>query len=448
MSLATIGLALPAALPARGAPVARTDPLLSRYGYALFLAAAAYLVAPLLEVPFWGVSWSTPLLLLVMAELLVRRPGPRWEAYSSWIALAGLLWGGQFVSLLGNVFAGEITAVCSSDLAWLLRYGLWMTVFVLTIVLVSRPRLGPLVVTVLGLAVLALALARWSEVWLYGTVGPGKSVFLTPNGYGWGFSAFLPLALFLAFTSKGAAQLGLFSGLLAALVAIALNGSRSSWITVAVGATLTVSWLFLAAGRGRLGRLLLGLAALALSLAVAVFVLPESLGGPVKKRAQTLRQLDRDKSLLVRQLMTQKAVRLFEESPVFGVGPGRFRKTSVLLDIPPALRHRTEDQHNRRSAHNAYAALLAETGLVGTLPFLVLALVLLVGGARAAWRHSRRGELWAIPVYAGFAGMCLHLWSLSGLTGTAAWFVMGLVAALVHREAEMSRLRAARVGNC
>ena len=40
--------------------------------------------------------------------------------------------------------------------------------------------------------------------------------------------------------------------------------------------------------------------------------------------------------------------------------------------------------------------------------------------------------------------MCIHLWSLSGLTGTAAWFVMGLVAALVHREAEVSRLRPAR----
>ena len=81
---------------------------------------------------------------------------------------------------------------------------------------------------------------------------------------------------------------------------------------------------------------------------------------------------------------------------------------------------------------------------MGTLPFAVLALVLLVGGGRAAWRHSRRGDLWAIPVYAGFVGMCLHLWSLSGLTGTAAWFVMGLVAAVMQREAQESRLRPAR----
>ncbi len=444
MSLATDSLAFPAALPARGAPVSRVEPLLSRRGYVLFLAAAAYLVTPLLDVPLWGISWSTPALLLVAGEVFLRRPGPQWQAYSGWIALGGLLWGGQFLSLLGNVFAGEIAAVSSTDLAWLLRYGLWMTVFVLTVVLVSRLRLGSRVVTVLGLAVLALASVRWLDVLFYGTAGAGSSVLLTPNKYGWGFSVFMPFAVFLAFTSKGWARCGMFLGLMVALAAVALNGSRSSWIAVAIGAALTLSWLLLSAGRGRRGKLLLGLGALTFCAVAAAFVLPDSLRGPVEQRAQTLRRLERDKSFLVRQLMTQKAARLFDGSPMFGVGPGRFRTTSVPLDVPLALRHRTQDQYNRRSAHNAYAALLAETGLVGTLPFAVLALVLLVGGGRAAWRHSRREELWAIPVYAGFVGMCLHLWSLSGLTGTAAWFVMGLVAALMHREAQVSRLRPAR----
>ena len=120
----------PAALPARGAPVPRAQPLLSRRGYVLFLAAAAYLVTPLLDVPLWGISWSTPALLLVAGEVFpaasrstvagLLRVGSRWAACCG---------AGQFLSLLGNVFAGEIAAVSSTDLAWLLRDGLWMTVF-------------------------------------------------------------------------------------------------------------------------------------------------------------------------------------------------------------------------------------------------------------------------------------------------------------------------------
>ncbi len=308
--MTTDSVTFPEPLAARSMLAAHAEPQLSRRGYVLFLAAAAYLVTPLLDVPLWGISWSTPALLLVAGEVFLRRPGPQWQAYSGWIALAGLVWGGQFLSLLGNVFAGEITAVSSTDLAWLLRYGLWMTVFVLTVVLVSRLRLGSRVVTVLGLAVLALASVRWLDVLFYGTAGAGSSVLLTPNKYGWGFSVFMPFAVFLAFTSKGWARCGMFLGLMVALAAVALNGSRSSWIAVAIGAALTLSWLLLSAGRGRRGKLLLGLGALTFCAVAAAFVLPDSLRGPVEQRAQTLRRLERDKSFLVRQLMTQKGTSL------------------------------------------------------------------------------------------------------------------------------------------
>ena len=438
MSLATDSATLPLPLSGRSTPAVRAEPWLSRRGYVLFLAAAAYLVTPFLDVPLWGVSWSTPALLLVAAEVFLRRPAPRWGAYSGWIAMAGLVWGGQFFSLLGNVFAGEITSLSPADLAWLLRYALWMAVFLLTATLVSSLPLGPRLASVLGLAVLLLASVRLMEVFVHGTVGAGNTVFVSQNKYGWGFSAFMPFAVFLAFTSTAWRRPAALLGLTAALLAVALNGSRSSWIAVSVGAALTLIWLFLTAGRNRLGKLIAGLTVLTFCAAAAAFVLPESWWRPVAQRAQTLQQLDRDKSFLTRRLMIRKAGLLFEQSPVFGVGPGRFRTTWVSLDLPPTLRHRTQDQYNRRSAHNSYAALLAETGLVGALPFAVLALILLVGGARAAWRHSRRGELWAIPVYAGFLGMSIHLWALAGLTGTAAWFVMGLAAALVQRESWVS----------
>ena len=53
---------------------------------------------------------------------------------------------------------------------------------------------------------------------------------------------------------------------------------------------------------------------------------------------------------------------------------------------------------------------------MGAVPLAFLLLVLAVGGYGAAGRLARRGQVWALGVYAGFIGMSIHLWALSGLT--------------------------------
>jgi hypothetical protein len=75
--------------------------------------------------------------------------------------------------------------------------------------------------------------------------------------------------------------------------------------------------------------------------------------------------------------------------------------------------------------------MLAETGLLGSIPFGLLLLTLTVRGYRACKNLARQGQAWVLGIYAGFVGMSVHLWSLSGLTGTAPWFVYGLLAAVI-----------------
>jgi hypothetical protein len=67
------------------------------------------------------------------------------------------------------------------------------------------------------------------------------------------------------------------------------------------------------------------------------------------------------------------------------------------------------------------------------LPLAALWLALGVGGFGAALKLTLAGEGWAAPVYASLLGMSLHLWTISGLTGTAPWFVYGLAAAVIER---------------
>jgi len=117
-----------------------------------------------------------------------------------------------------------------------------------------------------------------------------------------------------------------------------------------------------------------------------------------------------------------------------GVGISRWRKESVPLEIPRVLQYGSQTYYDNKSSHNSYISFLAENGLLGSLPFGFLLLTLMLRGYQAASALARHDQIWALGIYAGFLGMSVHLWSLSGLTGTAPWFVYGLVAAMIVLE--------------
>jgi O-antigen ligase len=130
--------------------------------------------------------------------------------------------------------------------------------------------------------------------------------------------------------------------------------------------------------------------------------------------------------------LIEKGGRLFLEHPVFGGGLGRFDRERVkLAGVRTPWTNDTE--LNQRSSHNSYVSLLAETGLIGSLPFAAILALLLVGGARAAMRLVRRGEEWAGGVWASALAVSVHLWALAGLSGTLPWFVFGLTAGVIER---------------
>ena len=78
--------------------------------------------------------------------------------------------------------------------------------------------------------------------------------------------------------------------------------------------------------------------------------------------------------------MVQKGLKLFEESPIIGVGASRFRKESVELELSGVFRFYSQSSFDRKSAHNSYVGFLAESGLIGSIPLLVLILMLAFQG--------------------------------------------------------------------
>ena len=427
-------------------PAVREGLLLGSQGQTLFLCVAAYLVAPLLDVPYWELSLSTPALVLLVTDAAVSQGFRIIQRFLGWILLGMAIWFGQFVSLGANVWAGMRDAAGKEAFWWLAKYAFWIAVFLLAVVIVARSDIGSRLAKVLAAAVIGLGLLRAGEGVLYGALGNAKSLLLEQNDYGWAFSTFFPFAVWLFLCGSPRWRWAAMPGLFVLSVAIAVNGSRSSWAAVVIGTALTLACLFLWASANRArNALLLTLAIVGLGLASTT--LPSAWKKPVKERWQTLSRLDRDKSYAVRSLMVDKALRLFESSPWFGAGVGRFRVETVDLEIPLVLSTFSASKYQRRSAHNAYLGLLAESGIVGAVPVGALLVILAAGGVWAVRGHVLRGETWAAPIFAGFVAMSVHLALLSGLTNTATWFMFGLVAGLIHRERRMRWAHSAGAGS-
>lgn len=371
------------------------------------------------KLPLFAVSLSAPLFAWIVVEALAKRElrlPPRW------MALAATFWFGLFCSLAINVVWGDLGGLGSEEIVLLARYAFWLLVFVGTAALTSRSRWTPRLAAGLASAAAALALMRLVDA------AAGEGLWLHQNEYGFRFSVFVPFLLAASLARAGAVPV---LALAAAAAAVLLNGSRSSWIALCLAAIALVV-LRVAAGRSVRGPLL----ALTLTpalLAGCAAVAPAEWSRAVANRWASFDELDADKPFQTRLALIEKGWRLFEQRPLFGAGLGRFDHERVRL--AGARTPWTNDESlNRRSSHNAYLSLLAETGFVGAAAFAVLLTALLAGGARSAYRLMRRGEDWAAGVWASALALSVHLTALSGLTGTLPWFVFGLTAGMIERD--------------
>ena len=394
----------------------------------LFLAVGVYVVTPLGDLPALGVSLSAPLCALVMVEALA---GTRGALYNRWTVLAALVWAGCLFSLAANVTAGRLLGVEQDEALLLLRFAFWLTFFVVTAAVLSQAEWADQVAAALGVGAALLAVLRIAEGARMGVWGAGNPEWLSQNSYGFGFSSFLPFVLWLAIRGRGFARAAAAAGVVLGWIALAGNGSRSSWIAAAA-ATVVLGGILLRAGRSRVsfaGTIAAGVLGVGLLLAAA----PSVADAPVS-RWESLNELARDKPFQTRLLLISKGLQLFERSPIFGVGLGRFAKEGSEVG---GLRHAawlTQEDLDRRTPHNAYIKALAETGLVGAAPLAALLMTLAWTAPAAAVRLARDGETWAAATVAGSAGMGLHLWTMSGLTGTGPWLLLGMAAAVVERD--------------
>ena len=402
---------------------------------ALWFIFTLYLVLPLVEVPLLGLSISAPVFFFITLYCILKPPQPWPTAIRKWILLAVLIWSGIVLSTLINGILRSASGMDTESWTLLIQNAYWLLTFVITSYFASRTNIFERTAKLLGWAVFALALVRLFEAFAWGAINTYESVtrLLTPNSYGFLFSAFFPFLLVPVFAINGGNKILSILRVLIVAFAVIVNGSRSSWISVAASIIFfTLVLTFLRSKKSGMVFFLLILILLFASLGWNL--LPEPVQSAISLRASTFLNLEQDKSYVFRELMVQKGLKLFEESPIIGVGASRFRKESVELELTGVFRFYSQSSFDQKSAHNSYVGFLAESGLIGSLPLLVLILMLAFQGFKAAVSYARREDLWGLSVMASFVGMSIHMWTISALAGTVTWFAYGLVAALITVE--------------
>jgi len=248
-----------------------------------------------------------------------------------------------------------------------------------------------------------------------------KAVGLVGNTNG--LASLIDVAIICAYLLHQMVRPGLGRILLSAVLPVlflglALTFSRAGLIILAV--TVLLVWYNVARQRGFL--LLIGSISM---ICVLAYVLPNAFW----KRAESIvpaiqRQQD---TFGTRVRLWRVALRMIEDRPVVGVGPGNF------VAAYPRYARGGDQRLQNLPPHNTYVGVSAETGLVGGTLFVLIIAFSLMRAHRAvsAGRATARSDLETLGVA---AEVSLLVFLIGGLSGDSeglkcVWMFFGLAVA-------------------
>ncbi len=135
-----------------------------------------------------------------------------------------------------------------------------------------------------------------------------------------------------------------------------------------------------------------------------------------------------DRSYLVRRLQVEKALLIFREHPMTGIGLNNYSNYSVEFEgnFEGAEYVISKAAMSEKSSHNSYVSLLAEGGLILILPLIGLFLFNLFHFIKS---YNSRPQI-ENAYYWSFCAMCIHLYFITGIVNIYAWFLISIVTML------------------
>lgn len=256
--------------------------------------------------------------------------------------------------------------------------------------------------------------------------------------YGAVLSMFVPVAAGYVIRSpfKVWMKAGAFVVLSLLLAGLVFSYSRAAWVSVAGGMLALLIILFKVPGR----TVLLGFAILvAAFLVFGKTVLMKMEGNNqdssdnLGKHIQSISNISTDASNLERLNRWSCAIRMFEEKPVFGFGPGTYMFQYAPYQKASERTIISTNAADGGNAHSEYLGPLSEQGIFGGFMMLILVITSIVVGVRAYHKQTDAElKMVALSVVVGLITYYLHVTMNNFLdTDKASAAVWGFLAILV-----------------
>jgi O-antigen ligase len=258
---------------------------------------------------------------------------------------------------------------------------------------------------------------------------------LSANYFGQMLAAGCALAVYLALAARSLSpRLGALGLAGACFVAMLYTYSRGALLGLVAGALVAV-----VLRRVRLKYLVVG--AIAAVLVVA-FVLPPQISDRIGALAHITSPTagSTDPSLRGRTSENLAAIEMFRAHPLQGVGPGNYERNYLTYSTRIGIDDRAED----RSAHSLYLEALAETGLIGSVPFFALLGYALWRPLKARRRLDRECAFLAEGAFVALVTFLVTAATLHNAYPRHMWVFIAL--ALAAGELTGTRARPERAG--
>lgn len=217
------------------------------------------------------------------------------------------------------------------------------------------------------------------------------------TAYAAALALFLPLLLALSLdkTNSGTKRFFTFMLFLAFVTALVLSYTRAAWLGIAISIVFyfllvlklkfrTIMFIALCAG----GVLYSYRTELAISLSKNKSASSTDLAVHVK----SVSNISTDASNKERINRWKSAMRMFNERPVFGWGPGTYQFKYAPFQMRSDKTEISTNSGNRGNAHSEYIGPLAESGVLGSASFIVVVLFVIARGMKVVY-ESRTKEI-------------------------------------------------------
>jgi O-antigen ligase len=323
--------------------------------------------------------------------------------------LAAILWA-QAIGLAASALVGSHGGLLYINAAF------WLVSAYSTYLLLQHPRGQRIAFRSWALGVAFLAAVRAASILGFAVLG--DVVPQERNGFGFLVAVFAG-STYLYSRQRWGQRAGslVFVGLIAILL---MNGSRGSLLTALVVLSLVV-W---SVWRGRRAiRLMIVVPAVVATFAALLPFLAEAspelqlrLTAYQQKNARVLYSGTLD----LRNQLAQKSWELFRREPILGVGLGQWaeiRDTSVQPYLDSVrLSHLAE--------HNSYLSWLAETGLLGTVPLLILMLWALRYVYRSLRAYERYPDARLLVGVSLVVAILIELFFVANIVSAGSWMAL------------------------